>query len=66
MRTRDLVRQLNKTKTFLKKFKEGLPNDDLYVTVHCVAGDTVKEIEDAIKNIPSFLKEARKEDKRKK
>lgn len=66
MRTRDLIRQLNKAKKDLAKFNKEIPNKDLYVTVHVICTDTIEELTRAIKDIKYFLKDARKEEKKEK
>lgn len=64
MRTRDLIRQLNKTKKDLAKFSKETPSKELYITVHCICNDTIEELTQTIKDIKYFLKDARKEDKK--
>lgn len=64
MRTRELIRQLNRAKKDLAKFKKELPPKELYITVHCICTDTIDELTQTIKDIKFFLKDARKEDKK--
>jgi hypothetical protein len=64
MRTRDLIRQLNRTKKDLDRFKKEIPDKEIYITVHCICLDTIKELNQTIKDIKYFLKDARKEDKK--
>lgn len=64
MKTRDLIRSLNRAKKDLAKFKAGIPNKDTFITVHCICIDTIKEIQEATKDIQWHLKDARKEDKK--
>lgn len=64
MRTRDLLRSLNRAKKDLAKFKKDLPEKDIFITVHCICIDTIKELKQTTKDIQTFLKEARKEDKK--
>lgn len=66
MRTRDLIRQLNKSKKLLVEFNKSLPAKDLYVTVHVICTDTIDELNRTIKDIKYFLKDARKEEKKEK
>ena len=64
MRTRDLIRQLNKTKKDLAKFSKETPDKDLFITVHCICNDTIEKLNTVIKDIKYFLKDARKEEKK--
>lgn len=66
MRTKALITSLNKAKKDLELFRKELPSDDLYITVHCICLDTIKELQEVAKEIPQTLADARKEAKKEK
>ncbi len=66
MRTRDLMRSLNKAKKDLTLFNKELPHNDTYVTVSCVSLDMVKALSLVSKEIKTFLKMAREDSRKKK
>jgi len=66
MRTKDLIKSINKLKRDLKTFSKETSKDDWFITVHCICLDTIKELNTVTKELPRALAEARKEYRKKK